>query len=220
MIHHVCASKGNQIIKYQMHKIIELFDTFGVRHGVMLVGRSQGGKTVCRDILADTMTRLREEMKSENPLFQKVIQKQMNPKSITVDEMFGAFSELTQEWKEGLLSSFVSDAVLDDSLKKKWIIFDGPVDTLWVESLNTVLDDSKTLCLPNRKRIRLTPTISLLFEVENLDVASPATVSRCGMVYVDPSGMPWMSLVQSWISTFSNEIWTGELKVDCIFNKL
>jgi dynein heavy chain len=45
--------------------------------------------------------------------------------------MFGCFSDLTQEWKEGLLSSFVTEFVLDDSPKKKWIIFDGPVDTLW-----------------------------------------------------------------------------------------
>ncbi|KAA6373516.1 MAG: putative dynein heavy chain, partial [Streblomastix strix] len=211
MLRQIYQEKQLQELPYQIHKTIELYDTLGVRHGVMLVGPTRGGKTVCREVLLETMTRLREEMESDNQAFQKVLKKEMNPKAISVDEMFGCFSELTQEWKEGLLSYFVSDVVRDDSLTKKWIIFDGPVDTLWVESLNTVLDDSKTLCLPNRKRIKLTPTVTLLFEVENLDEASPATVSRCGMVYIDPMGLPWKALVKSWILRLPDNIWPQRL---------
>lgn len=55
---------------------------------------------------------------------------------------------------------------------------------MWIENLNTVLDDNMTLCLANGERIKLRIALRMLFQVENLEAASPATVSRCGMVYI------------------------------------
>ena len=50
----------------------------------------------------------------------------------------------------------------------RWIILDGPVDTTWVENLNTALDDTKTLCLANGERISLSNQMRVLFEVDTL----------------------------------------------------
>jgi len=66
----------------------------------------------------------------------------------------------------------------------KWVILDGPVDPGWVENLNSTLDDSKLLCLTNGERILLLPGMRILFETDSLFNASPATVSRCGVVYM------------------------------------
>lgn len=72
---------------------------------------------------------------------------------------------LTLEWRDGLMALSVRDAVSDTSDDHKWVICDGPVDALWIENMNTVLDDNKMLCLANSERIKLTPSIHMVFEV-------------------------------------------------------
>jgi len=84
-----------------------------------------------------------------------VITQVLNPKCLLLGELYGEVNPYTQEWQDGLASSIMREAALDESEEKQWVVFDGPVDALWIENLNTVLDDNMMLCLANGQRIKL-----------------------------------------------------------------
>ena len=176
-------------------KIIQMFDIFLIRFGATLVGPAGTGKSTIYRILAALMTNLREKG-NHNQEYQNVHYRVLNPKCISMGELYGEFHPLTQEWHDGLASSIMREAVAEEGPEKRWTVFDGPIDALWIENMNTVLDDNMTLCLANGQRIKLKWEMKCLFEVNDLAVASPATVSRIGVVYVTPSDLGWIPFVQ------------------------
>lgn len=50
--------------------------------------------------------------------------------------------------------------------------------------MNSVMDDNKILTLANNERIPVKPHMRLLFEIRDLKYATPATVSRAGILYI------------------------------------
>ena len=196
-IHESCKHFNLQPEKIFIEKVMQLYDTILVRHGLMLVGPTGGGKTCNYRVLQHTMTQLQED---EN--FAKVNTVIINPKSVTMGQLYGEVDPQTTEWIDGVLAKKIEICASDESPERHWVMFDGPVDALWIESMNTVLDDNKKLCLNSGQIIPLTDRMTMMFEVEDLEVASPATVSRCGMVYMEPVALGTDCLFKSWYNTF------------------
>jgi dynein heavy chain, axonemal len=91
-------------------KAVQLFETFNVRFGVMIVGLTNTGKTTCTELLARASTALRKQG-NEDPLFRTIRKHVLNPKAISMGELYGEVNELTQEWSDGLASSIMRECV-------------------------------------------------------------------------------------------------------------
>uniref|UniRef100_A0A3Q3L381 Dynein axonemal heavy chain 11 n=1 Tax=Labrus bergylta TaxID=56723 RepID=A0A3Q3L381_9LABR len=172
-------------------KVTQLEELLAVRHSVFVVGGPGTGKSQ----ILKTLHRTYANMK------MKPVWNDINPKAVTTDELFGYLHPATREWKDGLFSSTMRELTSVGHDGPKWIVLDGDIDPMWIESLNTVMDDNKVLTLASNERISLSSSMRLLFEISHLKAATPATVSRAGILYVNPQDLGWSSYVTSWIDT-------------------
>ncbi|NXG62204.1 DYH17 protein, partial [Hemiprocne comata] len=170
-------------------KVVQLEELLQVRHSVFVVGNAGCGKSQVLKSLNKTYKNLK----------RKPVTVDLDPKAVTCDELFGVIHPSTREWKDGLFSSAMRDLANITHKGPKWIILDGDIDPMWIESLNTVMDDNKVLTLASNERIPLNPTMRLLFEISHLQTATPATVSRAGILYINPADLGWNPIVTSWI---------------------
>ncbi|XP_057629488.1 dynein axonemal heavy chain 9 isoform X4 [Chionomys nivalis] len=188
-------------------KVVQLEELLAVRHSVFVVGGAGTGKSQV----------LRSLHKTYQVMKRRPVWTDLNPKAVTNDELFGIINPATREWKDGLFSSIMRELANISHDGPKWILLDGDIDPMWIESLNTVMDDNKVLTLASNERIPLNPTMRLLFEISHLRTATPATVSRAGILYINPADLGWNPPVSSWID--QREVQTERANLTILFDK-
>ena len=178
-------------------KAIQLFEQLKVRHGVMIIGETMSGKSTIQKILEKAMNKLTVQQSDK---YKGVKVETMNPKSIDENEFYGYMDDsMPPQWLWGVFSILLKTMIGEDQKYSRWLLMDGPVDTLWIESMNSLLDDSKVLTLNNGDRLPLSHNCKLLFEANDLDVASPATISRVGIIFMDVDELGYQPWIKHWV---------------------
>uniref|UniRef100_A0A087YME5 Dynein axonemal heavy chain 17 n=1 Tax=Poecilia formosa TaxID=48698 RepID=A0A087YME5_POEFO len=188
-------------------KVVQLEELLAVRHSVFVVGSAGTGKSQVMRSLQRTYQNTK----------RRPVWADLNPKAVTNDELFGIINPATREWKDGLFSSVMRELANISHSGPKWIVLDGDIDPMWIESLNTVMDDNKVLTLASNERIPLNPTMRLVFEISHLRTATPATVSRAGILYINPADLGWSPQVSSWID--KREVQSEKANLTILFDK-
>ncbi|KAL0238939.1 hypothetical protein PCE1_004630 [Barthelona sp. PCE] len=183
-------------------KILQMYETILIRHGAMVVGLALSGKSSVMKVLANAITIVAENNPSRSEC-RPVHIVPINPKATTLAGLYGTFDPVSHEFLHGIIGAVIETMATagNTSTDRRWVVFDGPVDALWIENMNTVLDDNKKLCLASGATIGLTDHMNVLFEVDSLAEASPATVSRCGMIYTESFDDSWTYIVDKWFNT-------------------
>ena len=192
----------------QVDKVVQLYETMQTRHTTMVVGPTGAGQSVIINTLAAA---LKDFLQSTTHIYT------INPKMITLNELYGVLDPDSRDWTDGLLSKIFKDINVDlppGKKEQRWILYDGDVDAVWVENMNSVMDDNRILTLANGDRIRLLKHCAMLFEVFDLQYASPATISRCGMVFVDAKNLGYAPFYERWTNQKKNKY--GEIMAESL----
>ncbi|OHT00931.1 Cytoplasmic dynein 2 heavy chain 1 [Tritrichomonas foetus] len=161
--------------KSQMTKISLLNQLIQHRTGAVIVGPAGCGKSTVWKVLAEALTKSGK----------KTTVWHIVPKAVPLEGLMGSIDMDTREWTDGVLTRAARAASRLEPDEMGFIVCDGDVDPVWIESLNSVLDDNRLLTLPTGERIQFDRNVKFIFETHSLQFASPATVSRMGVLFVN-----------------------------------
>ncbi|XP_067124199.1 dynein axonemal heavy chain 10, partial [Centruroides vittatus] len=196
VVEEVMKERNFKILPHQINKIMQIHEIMMLRHAIMIIGPSGGGKSVVINTLMNAHVKLGSLVKTYI----------INPKAVDITDFYGFINPSSNEWTDGLFSVIFRE--MNQPAEKselRFLIFDGDIDSVWIENMNSIMDENKLLTLPNGERIKLQTYCVLLFEVANLQYAPPTTVCRCGMVYVDPVDVGYLPYWERWCLTKADD---------------
>ncbi|XP_023163173.2 cytoplasmic dynein 2 heavy chain 1 [Drosophila hydei] len=157
----------------QIEKALQLHEQLQKRMGVVLVGPPGCGKSSILSLLRQALTTTTGTQLRVHTI---------SPKSMSRVQLLGRLDTDTRQWLDGVLTHTAVLVNQEPSHVHSWIVCDGSIDPEWIEALNSVLDDNKLLTLPSGWRIQFGNNVNFIFETDDVRHASPATISRMGIV--------------------------------------
>nr|4W8F_A Chain A, Dynein heavy chain lysozyme chimera [synthetic construct]4W8F_B Chain B, Dynein heavy chain lysozyme chimera [synthetic construct]7MI1_A Chain A, Chimera protein of Dynein and Endolysin [synthetic construct]7MI3_A Chain A, Fusion protein of Dynein and Endolysin [synthetic construct]7MI6_A Chain A, Fusion protein of Dynein and Endolysin [synthetic construct]7MI8_A Chain A, Fusion protein of Dynein and Endolysin [synthetic construct] len=179
-----------------LKKCMQFYYMQKTQQALILVGKAGCGKTATWKTVIDAMAIFDGHANVVYVIDTKVL---------TKESLYGSMLKATLEWRDGLFTSIlrrVNDDITGTFKNSRiWVVFDSDLDPEYVEAMNSVLDDNKILTLPNGERLPIPPNFRILFETDNLDHTTPATITRCGLLW------------------FSTDVCSISSKIDHLLNK-
>ena len=180
-----------------LNKVLQLNQALQQRIGVIIAGPPGSGKSTLWKLLHSAYEVLCIKNSASNSVPKIHV---MNPKAVDRQNLIGRIDSDTREWFDGVLSYSCRKVAARPLSQKSWILCDGDIDPEWIESLNSVLDDNRLLTMPNGERIEFAHNVNFIFECADLQYASPATISRCGVIYTSGNLLNDVGLVNLFVS--------------------
>uniref|UniRef100_A0A182W9J8 Cytoplasmic dynein 2 heavy chain 1 n=1 Tax=Anopheles minimus TaxID=112268 RepID=A0A182W9J8_9DIPT len=189
------STLGQQQNDRQVEKCLELQAQLQKRMGVVVIGPPQSGKTTIVALLKEALIAQGQIIRIHT----------ISPKSMNRVQLLGKLDPDTRQWTDGVLTSMAVAVNAESRNVTSWIICDGDVDPEWIEALNSVLDDNRLLTLPSGWRIQFGSNVNFIFETHDLSTASPATISRMGIINLNAEDLPYQLIVAGWLSRHAQD---------------
>ncbi|QLL33776.1 hypothetical protein HG536_0F01010 [Torulaspora globosa] len=162
-----------------LKKCQQLYHMQTSQQAIIIMGHAGVGKTA----VWKTTLRAMRNMDGLNNIIYVI-----DTKTMGKEGLYGEMNRATLEWKDGIFTSILR-TVNDDSNNlfgsgRVWVVLDSDLDPEYIETLNSTLDDNKVLTLPTGERIPVSSNIRLILEVENLEHVTPATMTRCAILWL------------------------------------
>ncbi|KAG5886035.1 hypothetical protein JTB14_000014 [Gonioctena quinquepunctata] len=196
-----CEEDNVQADDEFIRRVLEAYECLDRISSVIFVGDTYTGKTtvikLCQKIF---------EKKNEETTICHFI----NPNCLDYRSLYGYSDPSNQKWEDGIVTKLIRNSV-DHGTERKWLIFDGTIESFWVENIKTSLDENKKFYTDSGERVELSNDTAILFEVKDLDTCSPSIVSRSSVIYFPQYTISWNTMVRSWINTCTSE-WIEEYR--------
>ncbi|XP_073445808.1 uncharacterized protein [Dendrobates tinctorius] len=175
-----------------LSKVKQLFNLCLVNSGVIVAGPPASGKSSCISILIQALNHIQV---CSGEASHKIVK--IHPLSVDTSTLMFGGQNASRMWQDGVISYLWKKAIRNRC--NSWLWLDGHLNSSWADNFNSVLGPEKVLQLNNGDYLELPENLKLIFETTDLQTASPTTLTKAGVLYIEGDALGWRPLSKIWL---------------------